>query len=374
MTAIFKSKPVVSGWMYIALCFLPSSLYSQKSEQDEKTVDVYLEKASEYSSLKVSDSCLFYLNKALEIAEEKSSKDELFKVYMQYSKYLYNNGNYSIALEYTYKALNTLDQEAIHYQDAVPSLLQKRYFTIHSEIGLNYLSMDHTKEGLKHFETGLGILNSLEGEDTDFVKERRHRLYTNIGSAYLMENDLDSASVYYSKALESLDKEKNLKELSVIYNNLGIICKEKKEYRQANDYYQKSLKIRSQLKDTLGLAQVYNNTGNVYYFQRNYAKAIPVLQKALWLSKQSGGGIKSEMLAAQFLSNCYEQTRDYKSAFEMQKLSQQLNDSLMGTERIRIATQLGLEYQYKKQLKDQELEQQLKLKEKEKSILFAIIL
>lgn len=349
-------------------------LFAQNTNED--IVDTYLKKVSDFwtvSSGRCYDSSFYYMNKALSATTEKTPYEQLFSIYVQYANYMSRSGNYSIALEYAYKALNLTDDDAKKYKpENLPASFLKQYVTVYGILGLNYLNFENTKDALIYLNKSVEALDSLSSTDSAFVEERKYKIYINIGSAYLMNKELENASKYYSMALDNIDKNKNGIELSALYNNLGIVCRERGEYEQAYGYYLKSLEIREEQKDTLGLAQVYNNIGNNYFSQRKYREAIPILNKSLLLSRLSGG-IKSEMLAAQFLSNCYEEIQDYRNAFKMQKLSQELNDSILGRERIQLATRLGLQYQYEKQLKEEEFERELKQKENERYILIAII-
>jgi len=158
-----------------------------------------------------------------------------------------------------------------------------------------------------------------------------------------------------------------------LYNNLGIVFKEKKDFDKALNYYEKSLKIREEIKDSNGLAQTLNNLGDVYYLTGRYKNALEVLDHAFLLSRQTGN-LRSQMKAANFLSIAFEKTGDYKKALEMYKVFTTLHDSIISNESVQNAIRQELQYQYEKQLRESELQQQLLLANKERKALIYMVI
>lgn len=148
------------------------------------------------------------------------------------------------------------------------------------------------------------------------------------GQAYMYNDDLASALVYYDKCLLSLksttvvsdrillykdialiysylDKNElaiefflkmeplirqtgNRKYLGNTYNNLGINYMRLKEYAKALQYFRNSMAIRHEMKDLQGVAQVQNNLGSLYYEWGQYQVALDYFTTSAELRKSSG--------------------------------------------------------------------------------------
>lgn len=108
------------------------------------------------------------------------------------------------------------------------------------------------------------------------LKEETALIYKNLGSLYLLQNNLPLAKRYYQQAVSLYREINRPEELSKLYNNLGI-CHES-EPNKALNYYLKSLKIKKDLK--LDIISSLGNLGVFHMRQRNYAKALEYYQKA----------------------------------------------------------------------------------------------
>jgi DNA-binding CsgD family transcriptional regulator/lipoate-protein ligase A len=158
-----------------------------------------------------------------------------------------------------------------------------------------------------------------------------------------------------------------------ICNNLGIVAKERKQFEEAFRYYAKALMIRQQLDDSAGMAQTYNNIGDAQMLTGNYALARQTLLLAQDLSR-SIGNIKSEMKAANFLTQVYEKTGDFSNALRLYKRFKVLHDSIISNEQVQNSAKLELRYIFEKQQKEAELNQQILLAAKERKALIYMVI
>ncbi len=318
------------------------------------------------------DFAIFYLKQALWLARESTSTSYLYSVYDQYSRVFMKSGNFSLALEYYYKMLKLLDDEAMGAHDE-SALLYQKYASLYTHIGNCYFSMDNFKS-LDFYRKSLEMVKKLSEIDPDYpAREREMINYINIGSAYLNNYNFMEAEINFIKALELSETLDNPVNEGTLYNNLGIVYKEKKDFDKAFEYYQRSLSIRLEYKDSIGLAQTYNNLGDAYILTGQNKTAIGVLEKAVQMSRQTGN-LRSGMKAANFLSIAYENVGEIARAYDMFKVYSTLHDSIINQEAVQNSLRLEMQYQYDKQIRENELQQELLLAKKErKSLIYMII-
>ncbi len=344
------------------------------NKPDTSFIRINLDLSRAFSSLGITkyDSSLLYLNQALKLSQDLKYNKWLYEIYNENSLLLNSSGNFSIALEYYFKMLKLLDQEAAGKENDLA--LKSKYASLYTQIGLCYFSMEKQEKALEYYAKSLELCRAIYSVDKSFpLNERQLKLYNNIGSVYLTNNDLKNAQSNFVKALDINKVINNERFYGGIYNNLGIIYKTKKDYTKAFEFYNKALDIRVKLKDTAGIAQVLNNLGDCYYLVQNYSKSIETLNKALEFSRKSSN-LPSQMKAANFLSLAYEKAGDYKQSLQKQRLYKQLYDSINSTGQIELAAKLELQYLFGKQQKESELLQQIELAKKQrKALIFMII-
>ncbi|MFV0469225.1 MAG: tetratricopeptide repeat protein [Dysgonomonas sp.] len=347
-------------------------------EKDIKTINALIKqvnKQTEVLSDKADyDLALSYLKEAAKLSEKLDNYDLKYKVYFQYGTVLFKSGNYDIALDYLFKALKLLDQEKQEKGTSVDILkkMDKTYILM----GLAYWNVNNWEKSLSYFNKSLEIIEEQEKNhcDTFYVNDRKCLIYNNIGSAYLNDKRYTEAQKYLNIALTYSKKLNNTVYASALYNNLGIISLESSDMEKAFDYYNQALQLREAANDSLGMAQTYNNLGKYYFLQKDYPKSISYAQKALEIGhKHKASGIRSEMLAANLLSEAYAKMNDPVKALKMFKTYSELNDSIKNTDKIQYSIRLELQYQFDKQHREDELRQQIALGNKERQILIYTI-
>jgi tetratricopeptide (TPR) repeat protein/DNA-binding CsgD family transcriptional regulator len=280
--------------------------------------------------------------------------------------------NFPIALDYYFKMLEILDNEASGKYDTL-QWLNKRA-ALNKQIGTCYFNMDNNTKALEYYLKSLGIIQEIALLDPKFpANEKLAVLYTNIGSAHLSSYNFNEAKNNFEKALEMNRISANQAIDGMLFNNLGIVYKEYKDFKEAFKYYDKALAIRLFLRDTAAIAQTYNNMGDAYYLTGNFTKAIDLLTKALEMSRQTGI-LRSQMKAANFLSLAYEKTGDFAKALGFYKTYTLLHDSIISNEAVQNTTRLELQYQYEKQRKENELQQEILVAKKERKALIYMVL
>lgn len=305
-----------------------------------------------------------YLKNAEAIAQQSENIDDFITINNKYAELWVKSGNYSLALEYAFKNLRLIDDQETQPED----LLKKKIFQ-YSFIGYCYVCLETPDKALVYLEKAKTILDQkFENSKDEYILDRKTAVLNNIASSYLSKGDIKQAKKYFNMAIVYFKKNYREDFLAAIYNNLGICEQHENHHELSRKYFEKSLKIRAKLKDTLGMAQSYNNLGTYYIAKNNNTLAVNYLKLALKMA-QNSNGVKSEILAAKLLSELYYKSGNAQEAYQMLKLFNQMNDSVLGIERVRFTSQLELKYQFEKQKKEAELHEQMQQAKNQKQFL-----
>lgn len=144
-------------------------------------------------------------------------------------------------------------------------------------------------EGTRKKQKTLGI--SLAKEYEAFaIKEKSDyflaKSYFSHAVVYQAAHVMDSAIVYYEKAINAYKKVNDLSEMAVIYLNISSIYLNQKLYDLALHYSHKALRADEALKDTLGMISDHANLSIIYYEKHDYQKEEIHIRESLRLSEK----------------------------------------------------------------------------------------
>lgn len=163
------------------------------------------------------------------------------------------------------------------------------------------------------FYYNLSLKNSIKKKDSSNIINS----YINLGSLYLNNKKLDSASINYKKVLEFPSTRTNEVYRKRAYNNLGVIASLKGDYNLAENYGVKQLNISKQKNDSIEMALALNNLGSVFYKKKVYEEAKNHYLEAYTFLKNNSTRealkIKKKVLIN--LSYINEEIGDYKKAY-----------------------------------------------------------
>ncbi len=304
-----------------------------------------------------------------------------------------------------------------YYEGNLDSSL--KYFTL----GLNnsktlnfpkYICSFYSELGTIYREKGIydkaseNILNALTIADANKFDLKKASCYNSIAIVYTIQKQFEKAFEFYNKAMVIYQKKNNLGGQASINNNLGLIYLEQKkndealdlfnkaktlnfkvknfygvasnseniglifenlkQYDSAQIYYEKAYKIWESRKDTHSLSINMGYIGKSLINQNKFKDAITILTKALSFSKRINSK-STERDISLYLSKAYEETGNLNNAFKFYKLGNQLNDSLLNSDKLREITEMQLNYTFnKKQLQDS-VKHSLEVNEKENEII-----
>lgn len=233
------------------------------------------------------------------------------------------------------------------------------YRHIYNDLGLLYYDTGHYLTSINYFKKALLFISESDIKNDKSVPQ----FYSNIASAYKVNNNLDDAFEYgwkavelsreifgensantgdcynqiarlyvavneYEKALEYDLKVKEIYEniagdhdydLSACYNNLAGNYKELKMFDLANDYYLKGLELRKRVlgENNPRIATLYNNLGVFYLGLNRYQEAVQCYEKAVQLWSNSMLSKHHLIDAYGNLGVVYERLGDKEKALSM---------------------------------------------------------
>jgi serine phosphatase RsbU (regulator of sigma subunit) len=192
------------------------------------------------------DSAVFFLNKAIKIAESLNDREQQSKQLCNLGKTYFENDKIPLSIE-AYKKALTLSKN-INQQLVMSSSYRG--------IGVCYDKLGNYNYSLKYHNLALAIdlpMNYAQGIGMD---------YSNIANAYMDLKNLKKASEYYTKAI---DKFKELgiegEELAITYNNQASI-------KFQTDQFQEALSLFFKAKDQFKLSK---ETGSIPFINKNIA-------------------------------------------------------------------------------------------------------
>jgi adenylate cyclase len=224
-------------------------------------------------------------------------------------------------------------------------------------IGNIYNELRDYPNAISYYEQALKISEStsnLQGVAGNLV---------NLGNVYTNLPDLPKALAYKQKALKINEKIGNKSRIANNLGNIGNVYTELGDYAQALQYHQQALTIFENIDDKKGLAGNYTGMGNACFLQKNYALAAQYQFKAKDIAHQIGL-LNTESDALHSLSQIYEATGKFDSAFSAYHDYVVLKDSVNNVEKQKEVTRKALRFEFSKteeSLKQQQLLTDVKL-------------
>lgn len=187
----------------------------------------------------------------------------------------------------------------------------------------------------------------------------------NFGVLFEMKGDLDSATYYYSKALELKKENKDSVGIPYSLNNLAGVCFMKNKVNDGLAYISQSNEIRKQLKDYIGICWNEFSLGELFINLKDYKSAEAHVRRSLQLSKEY---TYPELIArnTRHLALVFEHKKQYDSAYIAFTRFYSLNDSLYNVQKQNQLVEMETVYETeKKSFRIKSLNDENNLKEAE---------
>lgn len=170
----------------------------------------------------------------------------------------------------------------------------------------------------------------LIAEENNFQKPLLS-IYNNYGVLKEMQNQNDSALLFYNKGLVLKQRINDSVGLPYSMNNIAGILVKQKKYEEAKKEYDEALKIRIALKDEIGIAENYNYLGDLFSSQKKYSQAIDYYKLTLEKAKKYHY-LDLVQNSYKMLSQNFERLNDKEAALQNFKLYAIYKDSLLNKE------------------------------------------
>lgn len=159
----------------------------------------------------------------------------------------------------------------------------------------------------------LVLIDSLISKENDFNATQRGRHYSLKGVYFGVQNNLDSATVYFAKALELVPKK------DVFYpkliNNLAITYKKKGDYQGALNLLLEAQEIAITSNNKEALQKIYSEMSSTYRALNNYNLAVEYSLKAIDIeNKKEVPNPKNLAFEKQKTANLYGLLENYAFA------------------------------------------------------------
>jgi len=381
--------------LIILLFCISSSCFAQENEEVDSLLTIVKSNKSDtvkieaYSNLffiyEFSDTVksLYYLTQELNLSKKFENTQWLASAYTHFAFFYEDKGDLNSAIDFHQKALKLYKENTfIKTIDKITnvSACYNNTALIYSKLGVYDKAIDFYFLSLKMDElvkdslgisisySNIGIIHRKLGNDDKALEyyfkslkiaerlnneSRMTICYNNIGLAYQYKKDYSKAIYFLSKSIIINEKNNDLRLMAGCYNNLGNVYFETGDHNKCINYYNKSLEIRSQIGDKEGQASVLGNIAALYLKQMQYDKAISNAEKSVLIAKEINV-LPWQMTAYEVLSQTYDSIKNYKKAYEYQKLFKIIKDSIYsieGNEQIK-----GMEARYENEKKQKEIE------------------
>lgn len=168
-------------------------------------------------------------------------------------------------------------------------------------------------------------------------------IYDNYGVLKEMQNQLDSALLFYNKSLDLKNKLTDSVGIPYSLSNIAGIHVIRKQYAQAVPYYQKAVAIRQARQDKIGLTETYGNMAWMYRESGQGDKAVEFYKKGIDLALESGY-IHMATLFLNDLSQLYESRGQINDALIAARMYNVYNDSVINKETNKKLAELETEF------------------------------
>lgn len=161
-------------------------------------------------------------------------------------------------------------------------------------------------------------------------------VFNNISVVYMGTGDWEKAQAYTSKALDQSVAANNSFERSRAIGNMAIIFAEQGDFDKSEEWFLKDLEIYLEIGDSISAAKNYNNLGRLNEMQEQYYESLLYYQKGLDLAK-SQNDIQSMALGYQNVGWLEHKNGDNKKALEYFDLGMAMTKKLGNRDKLRDA-------------------------------------
>ena len=309
---------------------------------------------------KFDTSHQFY-NKALLIAQRLNDKDLQSTIYQNDAIAYQQQSNYPQALKNYQNALDASEQINDEEGEAY----------IYLNIGITYNTLGDNIRSEQSYLKAIGLAKKLD------LKNVLAYSYSNLASLY---GGLGNYSKEYEAGIKAASLGREIRDQGIEATSLSRAANalaQQNKFEEAEKLTLQAIEVADSSKQPYNQFQVYQTMGRLFIMKKKYGNAIPYFEKAFSFLKKSD--IYDEEVGTSYaaLSDCYERTRNFKSALATYKIAAEISDSIRGRDNIKKATELTMNYDFAKKqqkLKDQQEKQNDLAKTRQGALIIGLIL
>jgi two-component system, NarL family, sensor kinase len=384
ISLIFLIGFVLLSCSYASISKIDSlSFQIKNSPSDSNKVNTLLQLAELYYEVGYPDSCLYFSEKAYDLATEihfingmvnalnnigtiiGSIKNDSYIGFSYFEKALNlyaDNPNKSIVASvyhnrgYQYQLIGQLDKALKDYIKSYQLRLAindelGEAFSL-NQIGWIYGQQNNYEKAIEAYNEALVIQKKINNDYQVGI------LYNNIGAAFDKMGLKDSAIVALQKSKEIRIRINDMLGLGYVYNNIGALYRDLNITDSAYHYFQLSLTIREELEQPLGIVYSLINLAQLKMIDNQLNDAEQLCLRALEIADKNHLRPQLQLIYEK-LAYIYEQEKLFKLAYEYAKLNASLKDSLFNESKSKEIGKLEATYEMeKKQAEEDRLRQE----------------
>jgi len=254
----------------------------------------------------------------LRIREQLKDRRGIAAVYNNLSVVERMRSNHGNAIEYSNKAIN-ICKEIQNFK-----LLARVYINR----GKIYRSLEDLDEATKWYQRALETAPSEDFNTISIANE-------NLAESYLLRGDFDKALNYFQTLLISSEEDEDWESVARISNSIGGVYVKKGELRKAKSYYEKSIEMAKQVGNDLLLGDAYINLSRLFFLNNNLDSAAYYSKKVedVLENDQDIGSLEDKKALALLFSDIYEEYGENDKALLFFKKAYDISEEANTTER-----------------------------------------
>ena len=241
--------------------------------------------------------------------------------------------DYDKALEYYFLSLQKLQKEDPDSSYLLTTLNNITY--LYLDIGDNEKMLEYNNESL--------IISKLTNDNLEYANACNFR-----GIYFQNLQKLDSAEIYYKKALAFYSEIDFTHKIAHQYNNLGIIYFLNGNMKDSYNNFLYAMNLRKALGDTLTYSESLRNLGDYFLYTENYDSSLFYYNNSLRLSIliDSKSDIKE---IYESLSELHYGLKDYKKAYEFHLQYSELQEDIFSINQFDKLHEMEAKFQFQNQ-------------------------
>ena len=247
--------------------------------------------------------------------------------------------DYDKALEYYFLSLQKLQQEDPDSSYLLSTLNNITY--LYLDIGDNEKMLEYNNQSL--------IISKLTNDNLEYANACNFR-----GIYFQNLQTLDSAEIYYKKALAFYSEIDFTHKIAHQYNNLGIIYFLNGKMKDSYSNFLYAMNLRKALGDTLTYSESLRNLGDYFLYTESYDSSLFYYNNSLHLAKSINS--KSDIKELyESLSELHYDLKDYKKAYELHLQYSELQEDIFSINQFDKLHEMEAKFQFQNQREQLEI-------------------